>query len=354
MSASYQQIDNSVKVRRFRWSDYIFTIMALGVLGAMPGIMYGADLLEYLFPYGVFYLIYWAVIAGGFCYVTARQKRKAFDLPMQKLSNAAKQVADGDFSVYVEPDHPIGNHDYIDVMFEDFNKMVEALGSLETLKSDFISNVSHEFKTPLAVIDSYASALEKEDLTPEQRKEYLHAVRASSQKLASLVTSILKLNKIENQVIQLSNETFDLTRQLSDGILSFEKKLEEKNLELDVELDERVMIHADPGMLEIVWQNILSNAIKFSEPGGTISIKQSSDSDSVTVSIADTGCGMDEETRMHLFDKFYQGRTTQAIEGNGLGMALTKKVIVLLDGSISVSSEQGRGTTFTVRLPINR
>lgn len=352
MSESYH-LDDIVKVRRFRWTHYIATLVALILLGALPGIMYGADVLTYFFPYGVWYIIYCAVIASVFCLVTATQKRRTFDMPMQKLSKAAKKVAAGDFSVYVEPDHTVGNRDYIDVMFQDFNKMVEALGSLETLKSDFISNVSHEFKTPLSVIDSYATALEKDNLTPEQRMEYISTVKASTQKLASLVTNILKLNKIENQVIQLSNETYDLIRQLSDSIISFEQKLDEKGLELIIEMDDRLMVHADPGMLEIVWQNILSNAIKFSEPGGTITIKQASNMHTATISVADTGCGMDEQTRRHLFDKFYQGNTTKAIEGNGLGMALTQKVIDLVGGNISVSSQPGSGTTFIVELPIN-
>lgn len=353
MKKNHRKKKEIIRVRRFSWVEYIIVLFGLGILGALPGFLHGVELslaLEYLPGY----IIYWAVVSGLFCALTAREKSRTFDKPMQKLSKAAGQVAQGDFSVYVESDHAaMDQQDYVDIMFQDFNKMVEALGSLETMKNDFIANVSHEFKTPLAVIESYTAALGKEDLSPELRKEYIDTIRGSTRKLAALVTNILKLNKLDNQVIQLNNETFELTNQIAECVFTFEKQLEAKGIELDVEMDDRVMMHGDPSMLVIVWQNILSNAIKFSPQKGIITLRQISDSQHVTITIKDAGCGMDEDTLQHIFDKFYQGKTTKAKEGNGLGMALTKKVVDLMAGEISVVSAPGEGTSITVRLPLN-
>lgn len=343
----------NIRVGRFSWFEYIGTLLAMGVLAALPALMFGADIREYLFPYAIWYVIYWAVIAAVFCLITSRQKRLTFDAPMQKLSKAAKQVAGGDFSVYVKPDHTIDNLDYIDVMFQDFNKMIEALGSLETMKDDFIANVSHEFKTPLSVIQNYASILQNANLSPEQRTEYINTIISSARKLSSLITNILKLNKVENQVIQLDNEPYDLCRQLSDCLISFEEKWLEKDLEMEVDMDDRATIFADASMLEIVWLNLLSNAIKFTESGGMVALRQTSDEESVTVSVSDTGCGIDKKTQERIFEKFYQGDTSHSVEGNGLGLALTRKIIEIVGGDISVSSEPGHGTTFTVKLPLN-
>ncbi len=347
--------DIRVKARHFTWREIVLTYFILLILSAGQWMIYH----EYVgfgnFPpeyiWGM--LGYWAIVTAVFCLVTARQKIRTYDRPMRKLSEAAKQVAEGDFSVYLEPVHGLDRQDYVDVMFEDFNKMVEELGSIETLKNDFIANVSHEIKTPLAVIQSYAMALQKEDLPQEKRREYSDTIITASKNLTTLVTNILKLNKLENQEITPAAEPFDLCRQLCDCALSFENAWEQKNIGFEADMDDWVMIHADESMLEIVWHNLFSNALKFTEPGGKITLSQISDEDSVTVSVADTGCGMDEETMKHIFDKFYQGDTSHSGEGNGLGLALTLRVIELAGGSISVKSEPGRGAAFTVRLKLN-
>lgn len=294
---------------------------------------------------------YWAFVAAAFTGVTNMYTRTKFDIPIRRLSKAAREVAEGDFSVYIEPINPPERYDYRDVMFEDFNKMVEELRSIETLTNDFIANVSHEIKTPISIIQNYASALEKEELTEEEREEYSHTIIMATKRLNTLVENILRLNKLDNQELKRTSESYDICKQLCDCALQFEDLLEEKKIVFKADIEDRAIIRADEGMLEIVWFNLLSNAIKFSEPGGKITMKQTSELGSVTVSISDTGCGMDGETMKHIFDKFYQGDTSRSSEGNGLGLAITSKVVEKLGGKINVNSELGNGSTFTVVLP---
>ncbi|AIQ73635.1 HAMP domain-containing sensor histidine kinase [Paenibacillus sp. FSL R5-0636] len=340
------------KSKRFSWKEFLWTFIVLSTLTAGQALIYDAYISVERVPTQYIFGItgYWIIVAFIFCLVTARQKYIAFDKPMRKLSEAANQVAEGDFSVYLEPLHRADKKDYVDVMFEDFNKMVEELGSIETLKNDFISNVSHEIKTPLSVIHSYAMALQTVDLSPKLRTEYTETIISASQKLTTLVINILKLNKLDNQEINHVAEPYDLCRQLCDCALTFENYWEEKNIEFVADIEDRAIIHADESMLEIVWLNLLSNALKFTPPGGSITLSQTSDEDTITVMVSDTGCGMDEETMKHIFDKFYQGDTSHSGEGNGLGLALSLRVIELVGGTISVKSELRKGTTFTVQL----
>lgn len=343
----------SAKISRFSWAEYIGSLICFGVLAALPAFIYGGkDVIVESRRWIVWYVLYWALIAGIFCAVTAYQKHRVFDKPMKKLGEAARRVAEGDFSVYLEPEHSLDKIDYIDKMYEDFNKMVAELGSIETLKSDFVANVSHEIKSPLAVIQSYALALQDDNLAPQKRREYADTIALYSKKLTDLVTNILRLNKLENQVIEPKIETFDLCRQLCDCIISFEPQTEKKNIEISAELDDCAYVQADKNMLEIIWCNLLSNAVKFTEPGGKISVFQTSGEDGVTVTVADTGCGMNAETKKRIFDKFYQGDTSHSGEGNGLGLALVLKAAELTAGAVTVESEEGKGSAFTVRLPL--
>jgi signal transduction histidine kinase len=292
---------------------------------------------------------YWAIVSAILILILARQKRTRFDKPMRTLSKAAKDVARGDFSVYIEPLHTTDKYDYVDVMFEDFNTMVEELVSIETLKNDFIANVSHEVKTPLAVVTNYATAIQSDTLTPP-RHEYANTIINAAARLNSLIANILKLNKPENQEIMPESVPFDLCRQLAECALPFEDAWERKRIEFSAGMEDKCVINADEGVLEIVWQNLLSNAPKFTDNGGKVTLTQTSDEESATVTITDTGSGMDEATLAHIFDKFYQGDKSRSQDGNGLGLALALRVLELVGGSITVKSEVGKGSAFTVRL----
>lgn len=344
--------DNRVKRKYVTLRMFLTTFLVLEVLTTGQGLIYSSFLNIKTMPLGYIFGMagYWSIVSFIFCLVVNWQRYKTFDRHISKLCEAATKVANGDFSVYLEPIHTADKKDYLDVMFEDFNRMVEELGSIETLKSDFIANVSHEIKTPISVIQNYAQALKEKEMSPNIRKDYTDTIISASEKLTMLVTNILKLNKLENQELSVSYDAYDLCRQLCDCALAHIDQWEAKDIQFEADLEDRCIVEADESMLEIVWNNLLSNAIKFSEPHGAMLVKQRSDADTVTVQVIDHGCGMDEGTLHHIFDKFYQGDTSHSQEGNGLGLALTLRVVELMDGSISVQSDETKGTVFTVKL----
>lgn len=294
---------------------------------------------------------YWAIVAFLFSIVTTVQIKTRYDIPLHKLSNAAKRVAEGDFSTYLQPIHSVDKYDYIDIIFTDFNVMTQELGSIETLKDDFIANVSHEIKTPLAVVKSYTGMLKNKNLPENTRRDYMNVITRATDNLSFLVSNILRLNKLDNQEIKSAVEEYDLCRQLCDCALQFETLWEKKNITLNVDIEEKVIIFSYKEMLEIVWNNLLSNALKFTGSLGEITLMQTSNAETITVIISDTGCGMDNETRKHIFDKFYQGNESHSDEGNGLGLTLVHRVLEKIGGSITVVSELNGGSTFTVTIP---
>lgn len=344
--------DPRVRRRLFTWRMFLLILLVLCVLSA-GNVM----ILEKLLHMEVFSIVasmgagsYWVLMALLAAIVIHQVSCIKFDKPMRRLSRAMRAVAQGDFSVSVKPVHARSKFDYMDIMFEDFNRMVQELGSTETMKDDFIANVSHEIKTPLSVINGYAVALERGDLTEQERREYARTIATASENLSALISNILRLNKLENQEIVPSAAPYDLTRQLCDCALAHEAQWEEKDIDFDAQLEERVMISADESMLEIVFNNLIANAIKFTEPGGRIVLRQEKDGEDVVVTVSDTGCGMDEQTKAHIFDKFYQGDTSHSGEGNGLGLALVRRVLEISGGSIDVRSAPEEGSDFVVRL----
>ena len=278
---------------------------------------------------------------------TLRRKWKV-QRPAKNITDAAQRIMQGDFSVRIKPRSKCAVDENFNRIIECFNQMAQELGSVETLRTDFIANVSHEMKTPLAVMQNYGTLLQAPDLPEEKRLEYAKGVTEASRRMADMMTNILKLNRLENQQIFPKGEAFDLGEQLCESVLQYESVWEKKQIGLETDIAEDVKVRADAELLSLVWNNLLSNAFKFTEPGGTVTVSLTTRAHQAVVRISDTGCGMSPEVGAHIFEKFYQGDTSHSAQGNGLGLALVKRVMDILHGQIRVESTVGVGTTFTV------
>lgn len=268
---------------------------------------------------------------------------------VKAISDASEKIVQGDFSVRVKTPRYFISDD-LSMAVDSFNSLAEELSGLDALRGDFISDVSHEMKTPLSVMKNYASLLSRKEITEEERDEYTAAIVNASDRLSAMITNVLRLNRLENQRIYPSKSRFDLSESLAECILSFENVWEKKGILIDTDLQDGVLIDGDKELLSIVWNNLLSNAFKFTDEGGTVRVSLSMSDGNVTVSITDTGCGMSANVGANIFDKFYQGDPSRATEGNGLGLALVKRVIDIVGGEIYVDSTLGQGSTFTVVL----
>lgn len=268
--------------------------------------------------------------------------------PVKRIQEGIEKIVSGDFRTEIRYLYHEDSGNEFDQIIKGLNQMAKELGSVETLRTDFISNVSHEMKTPLAVIQNYGTLLQTPGLSDEKRVEYAKAINEQTRRMSTLITNILKLNKLENQQIYPNVQKYDLGEQLCECMLSFENDWEKKGIEIDADLAEDVMVNADPEMMSLVWNNLLSNAIKFTEEGGQVGLYLMTDDEHAIVQVRDTGCGMSAETGKNIFQKFYQGDTSHATQGNGLGLALVKKVIDISGATIGVSSKLGEGSTFTV------
>ena len=285
-----------------------------------------------------------------FTVIDAVRRKLTVERPIKRITQAAEKIMQGDFSVRIKPQSKFGADDSFNEVIECFNKLAEELGSVETLRTDFITNVSHEMKTPLAVMQNYGTLLQAADLSDEKRIEYAKGVTDGSRRMAEMMTNILKLNRLENQQIYPKISEFDLGEQLCECLLQFENIWEKANIEIDTNIAEDIKVKADEELLSLVWNNLFSNAFKFTEAGGTVSVTLTATEHHAIVKVKDTGCGMTNDTGAHIFEKFYQGDTSHSSSGNGLGLALVKRVIDIMHGEIGVQSTVGVGTTFTVRI----
>ena len=278
------------------------------------------------------------------------RRKFAVERPVKEITEAANKMIEGDFSVRLKPIAKFASDESFNEIIECINKMAEELSGVETLRTDFIANVSHEMKTPLAVMQNYGTLLQAPDLTEEKRMEYAKGVTDASRRLAEMMTNILKLNRLENQQIFPQTTEFDLSEQLCECLLQYENVWENAEIEIDTDIAEDVTVKADAELLSLVWNNLFSNAFKFTNAGGVVSVSMTADAEYAIVKVKDTGCGMTPEVGAHIFEKFYQGDTSHSIQGNGLGLALVKRVIDILHGEIGVESAVGVGTTFTVKI----
>ena len=270
--------------------------------------------------------------------------------PVKRIREGMDKIVAGDFTTRIPYIKGENSSNEFDSIIKGLNDMTAELAGVETLRTDFISNVSHEIKTPLAVIQNYATMLQSSMLTKDEQKEYANAITVQTKKLSELVTNILKLNRLENQQIYPEKKEYNLTEQICECLLAFEYAWEKKDIEINMDVEDDVMICQDAELLSLVWNNLFSNAIKFCKEKGTVSVSIKKEDGKCRVSVSDTGCGISSETGKFIFDKFYQGDTSHATQGNGLGLALVKRVIDIIGGNILVQSVVGEGTTFTVEL----
>jgi len=284
--------------------------------------------------------------SGTFDYI---RRKQMVEKPVRQILAAVDKIMQGDFSVRIEPVKDFAGETGFNEIIRCFNKMTAELEGTETLRTDFIANVSHELKTPLAVMGNYATMLQRPGITEEEKNEYAKSISEAARRLAQLITNILKLNKLENQQIFPQHQEFDLGEQLRESLLQFEEVWEARDMEIETDIQDDVRIKSDPELLSLVWNNLISNALKFTADGGKIGVSLKSDGKTVIVQVRDTGCGMTPEVGQHIFEKFYQGDTSRATQGNGLGLALVKRVVDILCGEISVQSIYSKGSTFTVK-----
>ncbi len=290
-------------------------------------------------------ILFFAVL---FTMVDIFRRKLMVEEPTEKILFATERIAKGDFTVRLTPRHTYGRYDEYDMIMDNINIVAEELGKSEILKSDFISNVSHEIKTPLAIIQNYASILKDESLEKETKAKYIDTLIEASKRLSSLVGNILKLNKLENRRIIPEKKRVNLESSLANAIIGFEELIEQKGLTLECDISPISIITCED-YLDIVWNNLISNAIKFTGDGGKIVISLKEQNGFAIFSISDTGIGI-KDVGAHIFDKFYQEDTSHSRLGNGLGLALVKRVIDILGGEIRVESTVDVGTTFTVTL----
>lgn len=288
-----------------------------------------------------------------FTLIDSLRRKYTVEKPVKWIVEGAEKIMRGDFSVRIQPQKNIVWGDTFDEIMDCFNRMAQELQSVEMLRTDFIANVSHEMKTPLAVMQNYGTLLQTPELSEKERMEYARGVAEGSKRMADMITNILKLNRLENQQIYPQTAKFDLSEQICECLLQYEQVWEHANIEIETEIEEDVNVCADRELLSLVWNNLFSNAFKFTPSGGTVSVSLKEDNTWAKIKVQDTGCGMTSEVGSHIFEKFYQGDHSHATQGNGLGLALVKRVVDILHGEISVESTLHVGTTFTVKIPKN-
>ena len=277
--------------------------------------------------------------------VTGRLSKYFFD-PIKKLRGAMDKVAAGDFSVRLEEK---SSSKEIMEIYTGFNLMTNELGSIEILQTDFVSNVSHEFKTPISAIEGYSTLLQGSDNLEDEQKEYVDKILCNTKRLSSLVGSILLLSKLENQQIPIHQTEYSLDEQIRQSVVALETAWVSKDIELDVDLD-RVSYVGNEPMMRHVWENLISNSVKFSPQGSTVKLRLTKKPRKLIFTVEDQGPGLSEEAQKHIFDKFYQADTSHKQEGNGLGLAMVKRILTIENGQITAENLPEGGCRFTVTL----
>lgn len=296
-------------------------------------------------------IVFMAITSAIISLIIVAVAGKTLLKPVNRLIHNMNRLASGDYSARMIFGKPFGNSSVASSVTDSFNIMAEELQNTEMLRSDFINNFSHEFKTPIVSIAGFAKLLKRGNLTEEQRMEYLDAIEEESMRLSKMATNVLNMTKVENQTILSNTNAFNLSEQIRSCFLLFENKWSNKNIEFDLEFDE-YFINANEEMLKQVWINLIDNAIKFTPDYGTIRIKITEQQNDFIVSVKNHGSEISPENQEKIFKKFYQEDESHSGEGNGIGLAIVKKIVELHKGEILVNSKN-KITTFTVRIPKN-
>ncbi|MBE6665158.1 MAG: HAMP domain-containing histidine kinase [Ruminococcaceae bacterium] len=318
---------------------FVYLFMKWGIIDTINGKVDFGNLL-------LFISVISLVIGAGITVLLGKFPLK----PINKLVSGMNSLADGEFETRLEYGKPIEKYPVFVEITESFNKMAEQLGNTEMLRGDFINNFSHEFKTPIVSIAGFAEILESTELTEEERAQYVGAIKEESKRLASMATNILELTKVENQSILTDVSRFNVSEQLRSALVLLEGKWSKKKIELDFDFDEYDIV-GNEELLKQVWINLLDNAIKFVDEGGVIGAKITTLEGQLRTDISNTGTTIPAEQQKYVFNKFYQADESHSTKGNGIGLAIVKRIVALHDGSVSVKSEDGV-TTFSVYLPL--
>lgn len=313
-------------------------VVSLGIARLLSGWV-GIDLNDS--PFAYFFICSVCVAAGLAVLINS-----FFLKPIDKLSESMKKVSGGDFSIRLKENSKIKE---IGELNRSFNAMTDELGATELLQTDFVSNVSHEIKTPLNAIEGYATLLQDSDCTEEERGRYVEKILFNTKRLSELVGNVLIISKLESGAVDVSENVFRLDEQIRESIMLLEPKWVEKEIEFDVDLDE-IVFTGDKNLLLHVWNNLIGNAVKFSPQGGLVRIRLARGERSAVFSVEDCGPGISETAKRHIFDKFYQEDTSHKQEGNGLGLALVKRIVDMSRGEIKAENLKDSGCIFRVEL----
>ncbi|HWT74156.1 MAG TPA: HAMP domain-containing sensor histidine kinase [Mobilitalea sp.] len=267
--------------------------------------------------------------------------------PIKRLSNASKEVAQGNFDIEVK----VKSMDEIGQLTTDFNLMTKELKNIDILRKDFVSNVSHEYKTPITSIMGYAKLIKEDRCSEEQLKEYSEIIINESERLSLLSSNLLKISELDSKVIREQSTAYSLDEQIRKAILLLEVQWSKKNLEFDIDLEELTIV-GDKNLLQQVWLNLIQNAIKFSNQEGLITIQLFQQDENAVFQVTDQGIGIAEEDKSRVFERFFKGDKSRSKEGNGLGLVLVKMIVELSNGKVHFDSKQGEGSTFVVELPL--
>ena len=334
----------------------IITIMsALVIAGVALFILDKTNVLTYIGIHNINFPITYIAMVAFFCLLTFVVALLIGKIPLKPVNDliiSINSLAEGDFKTRLKFGKTIAKHKTFKEISDSFNKLAEELENTETLRSDFINNFSHEFKTPIVSIAGLAKLVNKGNLTDEQKKIYLTAIEEESLRLASMATNVLNLTKVENQSILTNLSTFNLSEQIRGSVLLLEDKWAKKDIQLMLDFNE-YEIEADEELLKQVWINLIDNAVKFSPVGGEVALNISEADGAITVTVSNSAPNISPENQIKIWNKFYQADESHASEGNGVGLAIVKRIVELHNGEVALTSENEK-VTFYVTLPTQR